>query len=31
VAEGILRLLGIRAAEAACLAAVPLPEIGGWR
>jgi AcrR family transcriptional regulator len=31
VAEGMLRMLGIPAAEAARLAAVPLPEIGGWR
>jgi hypothetical protein len=31
VAEGVLRMLGIPAAEAARLAAVPLPEIGGWQ
>jgi AcrR family transcriptional regulator len=31
VADGILRMLGIPAAEAARLAAVPLPDIGTWQ
>ncbi len=31
VAEGMLRMLGIPAAEAARLAAIPLPETGGWQ
>ena len=31
LAEGMLRMLGIPAAEAARLAAIPLPETGGWQ
>ena len=31
LAEGMLRMLGIPAAEAARLAAAPLPETGAWR
>ena len=31
LAEAILRLLGVPADEAARLAAIPIPEQGGWQ